>query len=188
MVSARHDARQRSHCANRSRPRDSYGFGSTKTRRVPPPSPQQGDECRSLFASSTPREDQVMSNAVEQLEGGCLCGAVRFITTGKPKAIYWCHCQSCRRHTGAPTAVFAVFDCGTYTVTKGQITKFDSTPGRTRRGFCPSCGSSMTCESLPGPMETHFHIGVFDQAAQLQPTSKQYFAEERLPWLHLAEF
>ena len=133
-------------------------------------------------------EDQVMSNAVEQLEGGCLCGAVRFITTGKPKAIYWCHCQSCRRHTGAPTAVFAVFDCGAYTVTKGEITKFDSTPGRTRRGFCPSCGSTMTCESLPGPMETHFHIGVFDQAAQLQPTSKQYFAEERLPWLHLAEF
>jgi len=97
-----------------------------------------------------------MSGTTEQLEGGCLCGAVRFIATGQPKGIYWCHCQSCRRHTGAPVAVFVLFDCEAYAVTKGEITKFDSTPGRTRRGFCARCGSTLTCESLPGPTETHF--------------------------------
>jgi len=128
-----------------------------------------------------------MSDTTEQLEGGCLCGAVRFVATGRPKGIYWWPCQSCRSHTGAPVAVFAVFDCEAYTVTKGEIAKFDSTPGRTRRGFCARCGSTLTCESLPGPTETHFHVGAFDRAAQLQPTRKQYFSEERLPWLHLAE-
>jgi len=133
----------------------------------------------------TTQEDQVMSDTAEQFEGGCLCGAVRFVATGQPKAIYWCHCQSCRSHTGAPVSVFALFDANAYTVTKGEITKFDSTPGQTRRGFCSQCGSTLTCESLPGPTETHFHIGAFVQAARLQPTSKQYFPEERLPWLHL---
>jgi hypothetical protein len=126
-----------------------------------------------------------MSDTTEQFEGGCLCGAVRFVASGQPKSIYWCHCQSCRSHTGAPVSAFALFDCQAYTVTKGAITKFDSTPGQTRRGFCGRCGSTLTCESLPGPTETHFHIGAFDQAARLQPTSKQYFPEERLPWLHL---
>jgi hypothetical protein len=130
-------------------------------------------------------ENQIMSGTAEQFEGGCLCGAVRFIATGQPKAVYWCHCQSCRRHTGAPVAVFALYDLKAYTVTKGEITKFDSTPGQTRRGFCARCGSTLTCESLPGPMETHFHIGAFDRAAQLEPTKKQYFPEERLPWLHM---
>ena len=129
----------------------------------------------------------IMSNATEQFEGGCLCGAVRFIATGKPKGIYWCHCQSCRRHTGAPVAVFAQYDRGAYTVTRGEITKFDSTPGQTRRGFCSRCGSTLTCESLPGPVETHFHIGAFDQAEKLHPSRKHYFREECLPWLHLAE-
>jgi hypothetical protein len=128
-----------------------------------------------------------MSNTSEQLEGGCLCGAVRFVATGRPKAIYWCHCDSCRGHTGAPVAVFALYDLKAYTVTKGEIRKFDSTPGRTRRGFCSRCGSTLTCESLPGPTETHFHIGAFDKAGQLEPSKKQYFSEERLPWLHLAE-
>jgi len=60
------------------------------------------------------QEDQIMSDTTEQLEGGCLCGAVRFVAIGRPKAVYWCHCQSCRSHTGAPVAVFALFDCKAY--------------------------------------------------------------------------
>ncbi|MBV8770962.1 MAG: sterol desaturase family protein [Deltaproteobacteria bacterium] len=42
-----------------------------------------------------------MSDTIEQFEGGCLCGAVRFIASGKPKGIYWCHCHSCRKNTSA---------------------------------------------------------------------------------------
>ena len=116
-----------------------------------------------------------MSGTVQQLEGGCLCGAVRFITTGEPKGVYWCHCQSCRKHTGAPVSVFVAFDCDAYRVTKGEVSKFDSTPGKTRRGFCARCGSTLTCESLPGPTMTHFHVGAFDQAARLRPTRALLF-------------
>jgi hypothetical protein len=57
-----------------------------------------------------------MSGTVDQFEGGCLCGMVRFIATGQPKGIYWCHCQSCRNHTGAPASVFAAFDRKAYSV------------------------------------------------------------------------
>jgi len=127
-----------------------------------------------------------MSSTVQQSEGGCLCGAVRFITTGEPKGVYWCHCQSCRKHTGAPVSVFVAFDCDAYRVTKGEVSKFDSTPGKTRRGFCARCGSTLACESLPGPTMTHFHVGAFDQAARLRPT-KHYFSEEHLPWLKIVD-
>jgi hypothetical protein len=127
-----------------------------------------------------------MSGTSEQFEGGCLCGAVRFAASGAPKGVYWCHCQSCRRHTGAPVSVFVAFDRDAYMVTKGEITKYDSTPGQTRRGFCVKCGSTLTCESLPSLAVTHFHIGAFDQPARLQPT-KHYFVEERLPWLHTGD-
>ncbi len=127
-----------------------------------------------------------MSGTKEQFEGGCLCGAVRFIATGRPMGVYWCHCESCRKHTGAPASVFVAFKREAYRVTKGEITKFDSTPGQTRRGFCARCGSTLTCEALPQLMETHFHVGAFDLPGLLQPT-KHYFSEERLPRLHMGD-
>jgi hypothetical protein len=126
-----------------------------------------------------------MNDTTEKFEGGCLCGAVRFVTAGRPKGVYWCHCQSCRRHSGAPVSVFVAFEHAAYQVTKGEIAKFDSTPGRTRRGFCAKCGSTLTCESAGLPTETHFHIGAFDEPDRLPPSARHVFAAERLPWLHL---
>jgi hypothetical protein len=68
-------------------------------------------------------------------------------------------------------------------VTKGEITKFSSSPG-VQRGFCARCGSTLTCESERLPAKTHFHVGASDQAERLQPM-RHIFPEERLPWLHL---
>jgi hypothetical protein len=45
----------------------------------------------------------------DQIEGGCLCGAVRFVATGEPLNVAWCHCESCRKHSGAPVSVFVAF-------------------------------------------------------------------------------
>ena len=127
-----------------------------------------------------------MSGASEQFAGGCLCGAVRFVASGRPKGVYWCHCQSCRRHSGAPASVFVAYEHAAYRVEKGEITKFESTPGRTTRGFCARCGSTLTCETVSLPTETHFHIGAFDDSANLPPT-RHVFPQERLPWFHPGE-
>lgn len=119
----------------------------------------------------------------ETWDGGCLCGAVRFRAGGAPRWTFWCHCQSCRRHSGAPAAAFAAFDEAVVEVTEGEITKFASSPG-VLRGFCARCGSTLTCESDKMPGEQHIHIGAFDRPEALAPTI-EVFAEERLPWVHL---
>jgi hypothetical protein len=119
----------------------------------------------------------------ETWEGKCLCGAVRFVAAGPPKSVFWCHCQSCRRHSGAPVSVFVGFEHTAYTVTRGEITKFKSSPGTTR-GFCRTCGSTLTCETTHLPTEAHFHVGAFDRAGEAVPT-RHFFRKEQLPWLHL---
>ena len=70
-----------------------------------------------------------MSGVTDQFEGGCLCGAVRFIATSQPKGVYWCHCESCRKHSGAPASVFVAFERTAYRVTRGEITKFEFDAG-----------------------------------------------------------
>ena len=90
-----------------------------------------------------------------------------FPRDGHSKSVFWCHCQSCRRHSGAPVSVFVGFELGAYTVTKGEITKFKSSPGTTR-GFCRSCGATLTCEVDQLPTETHFHVGAFDEPGRFR--------------------
>ena len=114
-------------------------------------------------------------------DGGCLCGAVRFRAEGEPKWVLWCHCQSCRRHSGAPASVFVAFDDRSVESVQGQIARFASSPGVVR-GFCAACGSTLTCSNDRWPGETHFHVGAFDEAARLAPTG-ELFADERLPWV-----
>ena len=116
-------------------------------------------------------------------DGGCLCGRVRFRASGPPKWTIWCHCQSCRKHSGAPASAFAAFDETVVEVTNGEITKFASSPGMLR-GFCSTCGSTLTCQGGPTPNELHFHIGAFDHPEDLPPMA-EVFPEERLPWVHL---
>ncbi len=118
----------------------------------------------------------------ETFDGGCLCGAVRFRAVGTPKWILWCHCQSCRKHSGAPASVFVSFDHSAVRVVKGEITKFNSSPG-VQRGFCARCGSTLTCENERFPTEAHYHVGAFDRANELAPAGG-IFPEERLSWFH----
>ncbi len=118
-------------------------------------------------------------------EGGCLCGAVRFQVAGQAKWTAYCHCESCRRHTGAPVSAYAGFERDQVRFIKGQPALYASTPG-VARGFCGTCGSTLTYEGDRWPTEVHFHVGAFDQSENFAPEGEA-FPEEKLAWLHIAE-
>jgi hypothetical protein len=117
--------------------------------------------------------------------GGCLCGAVRYRAQGAPKWIANCHCASCRRATGAPMATFAGFETGRFSYAAGRPVRFPSSPGVVR-SFCGLCGTPLTYEGARWPGEVHVLVGSLDRPEDFAPT-RNAFAEERLPWLHLAD-
>ncbi len=118
-------------------------------------------------------------------DGGCLCGAVRFRVTGPAKWTAYCHCHSCRKHTGAPVSAYAGFERGQVAFTEGALARYTSSAGGSR-GFCATCGSTLTYEGERWPTEMHFHVGAFERPEDFAPTDHT-FADERLAWLHLAE-
>jgi hypothetical protein len=79
------------------------------------------------------------------LEGGCLCGTVRYRVEGAPKWAAHCHCRDCRRATGAPFVTYAGYPTAKVTWLGEKPVAFASSPGVTRR-FCGRCGSPLAYE------------------------------------------
>lgn len=76
------------------------------------------------------------------VEGGCLCGAVRFAVSEFKGGIFKCHCSKCRKAFGGASSAAAFVDEGRFVWLQGgeSVREFRCDSGFTRR-FCPGCGS-----------------------------------------------
>lgn len=79
----------------------------------------------------------------DPIEGGCLCGNVRYRSTSGPVAATLCHCRSCRLATGAPSVAWTVFRVDDFAFTSGQPIEFSSSADVVR-SFCGTCGTPLT--------------------------------------------
>lgn len=104
--------------------------------------------------------------------GGCLCGNVRFVATGRPYRVGICHCMDCRKHHGALFHASAVFPQDAVRI-EGETREF------ARRSFCPRCGSSVF--SRTGD-EVELHLGSFDAPDTFRPTY-ELWTVRREAWL-----
>lgn len=79
--------------------------------------------------------------------GQCFCGAVQFKLSGKPAAMGYCHCASCRHWSAGPVNAFTLWPPGALQVSAGaeHIAAFNKTPGSTRK-WCTRCGGHLFTE------------------------------------------
>ena len=80
-------------------------------------------------------------------EGGCLCGDVRFSTTGDPLRTTICHCRFCQRFTGSAFLVEPIFRAEDVTLT-GAAPKVFARPSagsgkQVSLNFCARCGTTV---------------------------------------------
>ena len=88
-------------------------------------------------------------------EGRCFCGSVTLEVRGEPSAQGYCHCQSCRSHSGAPLRGFTLWPSDSVTVTSGDLAGFNKT-GFSDRRHCTACGGQVLIEHPTiGLMDVH---------------------------------
>jgi hypothetical protein len=117
--------------------------------------------------------------------GGCLCGAVRYEAKGDGRDLCFCHCESCRRATGAVMVAWATFDRARFAVTRGQLAEYRSS-AEVLRGFCAACGTSLTyCHEKRGH-EIDIALATLDTPAALRPAA-HIWVKDKLPWVALTD-
>ena len=114
------------------------------------------------------------------MEGGCLCGAIRYRITGTPLSSVICHCTSCRRASGAPTVAWLTVDRECFEVLRGSARAFHSSRGVIRR-FCPDCGSALTYENSKSPTSIDVTSASLDDPGAFPPTAEVWL-EHKISW------
>lgn len=79
--------------------------------------------------------------------GSCFCGAVEITVSGKPAAMGYCHCESCRKWSAGPVNAFTLWPPQAVKVTRGadQVGSFKKTE-RSVRKWCKQCGGHLLTE------------------------------------------
>lgn len=125
----------------------------------------------------------------QKMTGGCMCGAVRYEVTGEPFLVSHCHCQSCRKHNGAPVVTLAGYKSGQVGFEGDERRIYESSPG-VGRAFCGACGTPLTWEGDSGEEELGFivelHLSTFDDPERLVPTGHAFYPE-RISWFDTAD-
>ncbi len=124
-----------------------------------------------------------MNDTSENHQGGCLCGAVRYILRGAPLYASHCHCRSCQKATGAGFATWVGAKEENFEVTHGRLVLCASSPG-VGRGFCNQCGSSLTYTGEGWPGLIGILAATLDEPGIATPTANNY-VEHKLPWVRL---
>jgi hypothetical protein len=112
----------------------------------------------------------------ETLEGGCLCGAIRYSLSLPTLFVSQCACKDCQKATGTghTTIVGIHRDQLALTGTPKTYTCHGDTGGDVTRHFCGDCGGRLyTSGTLPGPV-IMVQAGSLDNPSAVSPQSVIY--------------
>ena len=79
--------------------------------------------------------------------GGCLCGAIELRIEGKPAAMGFCHCISCRQWSASPVNAFTPWQPMAVTIVRGaMLIGTFARSERAVRKWCTRCGEHLFTE------------------------------------------
>ena len=119
----------------------------------------------------------------DTVQGGCLCGAVRFEIELPSKWCAHCHCTMCRRAHGAGFVTWVGVEQSQFRMLAGEdeLTWYHSSPPA-RRGFCRQCGSTLFFQSTRWPTEMHVVLANVDGPIDRAPTAHVYY-DSHADWI-----
>lgn len=121
----------------------------------------------------------------EIMEGGCLCGAVRYQIDGHPRRTTNCHCLHCRRSSGAAFVTWIECHPSHFRVVSGAPSRYESRPQVTRQ-FCGKCGAQLTYQHADEPDTIDVTACSLDDVAAVSPED-HVWCDRMVPWVKITD-
>ena len=120
------------------------------------------------------------------IEGGCLCGAVRYRIRGEPLSSGTCQCHTCRKASAAAIGPWITVNSEDFSFTAGQPVAYNSSPPATRT-FCGRCGTPLTFghTSYEGKKIDVTTVSLDDP--ETFPPMGHVWTSHKLSWMKLAD-
>ena len=121
-----------------------------------------------------------------KIEGGCLCGKVRYSADTEPAFVGVCHCKNCQKATGTAFSLVVGLPKPALNV-QGAVKTFTGrgdSGKETYRRFCPECGTGLIDEAEIMPDITMIHAGTLDDPNWVKP-AMEIFCDSAQPWVNL---
>ncbi len=112
-----------------------------------------------------------VDTAPRPITGGCLCGAVRWLSSQPPLITRICWCRDCQYFAAGSGTVNACFRTENLAVT-GEMQNYVSTAdsgNRMHRRFCPACGTQLFSAAEARPQLVFVRVGSFDDPELARP-------------------
>ena len=123
-------------------------------------------------------------------EGGCVCGTVRYRTTGKPLRVSACACRWCQKRTGSAFGISVYFAEEDVEIFQGTLCKFQTTSDTGRNvesEFCENCGSTVTFRLELREGWRGIAGGTFDEPTFWYDLETFIFARTKPDWVAIPE-
>jgi hypothetical protein len=117
------------------------------------------------------------------LEGGCLCGAIRYRISAEPRSADYCHCRMCRRAAGAPVVARLTVANAGFAWIEGELAVYRSS-AEAERLFCPACGTQLALRDEPDYLDVT--LASLDDPEAVRPRY-HIWTMSRIAWFELAD-
>jgi hypothetical protein len=117
--------------------------------------------------------------------GRCLCGQTTYEISAPAGLTCLCHCEDCRRASGAPFVAWTFFPAGSlrWTAQTPRLLHFASR----ERTFCPDCGTPLSFFDPSLPHQYEVTTCSLENPENYPPTAQDW-PQDRLPWMdHAAD-
>lgn len=124
-----------------------------------------------------------------KVEGGCYCGAVRYVAEGEPILKAQCHCRECQYIAGGAPNMFMLMPPAGFAYTKGTPKKFSRSDleNPVTREFCAECGTHLLTRR-PGLDAMILKVGTFDDPVSMYGAPKMaIFTVDKQPFHQIPE-